>query len=58
MSGRIDLEEFLDELVSAIDKRLARQEKAVKRLEAELSALRKSRQRAPDSAVMRVLRGQ
>lgn len=54
----IDLEAFLEELVSCLDKRLKEHERAIRKLEKELSSL-KSASRTPrvDSAVLRVLGG-
>lgn len=54
---KTDLESFLDELVSAIDKRLKQQEKAIRRLESELESLRAGQGVRIDSSVMKVLRG-
>lgn len=51
----IDLEAFLEELVSCLDKRLKEHERAIRRLEKAL----KSTSRSPrvDRAVLRVLGG-
>ena len=54
----IDLEAFLEELVSCLDKRLKEHERAIRKLEKELSSLRfASRTPRVDKAVLRVLGG-
>lgn len=56
---KIDLDTFLEELVSVINKRLAEHERAIKNLEIELKSLKKIRQGRVkmDSSVLKVLRG-
>ena len=53
----MDLESFLEELVSAIEKRLKQQENAIKQLERELESLKASQGIRIDRSVMKVLRG-
>jgi hypothetical protein len=56
--AKIDLESFLDEMVSVLEKRLKEHERAIKRLEKELSALKSGKGRiSVDKSVLRVLRG-
>ncbi len=60
MSGeRIDIESFLNELVSAVDRRLKQQDRAIRRLEKEVSKLKSSADRGVnvDESVLKVLRG-
>jgi DNA-binding transcriptional regulator GbsR (MarR family) len=54
---KIDLESFLEELVSAIERRLKQQEKAIKRLERELESLKAGQGVRIDRSVMKVLGG-
>ena len=53
----IDLGEFLEELVSILEKRLSRQDREIAKLRRELSALRPSGRVPVDSSVLKVLRG-
>jgi hypothetical protein len=56
---KIDLEKFLEELVSMIEKRLSKQEREISKLRKEVASLKpsgKGRLRV-DSSVLRVLRG-
>lgn len=55
---RLDLEGFLEELVSLLDKRLKENEKAIERVERELRSLKAAGNRTGvDSSVLKVLRG-
>jgi hypothetical protein len=55
--AKIDLEEFLEELVSTLDRRLKSHERAISKLERELSAARSSGGLKMDKSVLKVLRG-
>jgi hypothetical protein len=54
---RIDLEEFLRQLIAILDKRLSDQEKSIKGLEREISAIKSKTPREVNDSVLRVLRG-
>ena len=56
---KIDLETFLDELVTALNKRLKEHEKAIKHLEREIASLKAIGQGGikMDKSVLKVLRG-
>jgi hypothetical protein len=56
---RIDIESFLNEMVSALDRRLKQQDRAIRRLEREVSKLKASADRGVnvDESVLKVLRG-
>ena len=52
------LDDFLEELVSLIDRRFREQGKSIKKLEKELSELRGSARPGMDKSVLKVLRGE
>ncbi len=56
---KIDLEAFLDELVTALNRRLKEHEGAIRRLERELASLKAARQSGikMDKSVLKVLGG-
>jgi hypothetical protein len=56
---KLDLESFIEELVSVLDKRLKRNEEAIRQLERELRSLKSAGQGGirMDSSVLKVLRG-
>ena len=54
---KIDLESFLDELVSELNRRLKRQDTAIASLERDIAELKSGKRVKADKSVLKVLRG-